>query len=110
MWADIRLRLLWKTHASGVDGLEAFGGNDIISFDKFGSLRKLGMADGELQTIQSHDLNELIYAVSVGEQGPVYVSLSNGIAMLSRGDLSQKLKFVENFGTPFTHLTTGKKF
>ena len=59
---------------------------------------------------KSHDLNELIYAVCVGDQGPIYVSLSNGIAMLSRGDLSQKLKFVENFGTPFTHLTTGKKF
>ena len=43
---------VWKTHASSVDGLEAFGANDIISFDKFGSLRKLGMADGELQTIQ----------------------------------------------------------
>ena len=62
---------VWQTHTVGVDGIRSFGGNDIITFDKFGAIRKLGVIDGQLLTIQSHDVNELIYALDVAESGPM---------------------------------------
>ena len=32
-----------KPYKVGVDGIKSFGGNDIITYDQFGSVRKLGV-------------------------------------------------------------------
>ena len=98
---------VWQTHTVGVDGIRSFGGNDIITFDKFGAIRKLGVIDGQLLTIQSHDVNELIYALDVAESGPICVSQSSGIVLLSRGDLTRKLRSIETGSNPFTNVVIG---
>ena len=91
----------------GVDGIRPFGGNDIITFDKFGSIRKLGVVDKQLVTIQRHDVNELIHALDVAESGPICVSQSSGIILLSRGDLTRKLRSIETGSNPFTSVIIG---
>ena len=66
--------------------------------------------DNELQTIQKTDLNDLIYALDVGDSGPVCVSQSAGLVLLSRGDITQKLRTIENYSNPFTCVIIGKVF